>query len=45
MKVLCYVCIQAASEWLYVVPWGLWKVINYVSQKYPAPIYVTENGM
>ncbi|AES69718.1 putative beta-glucosidase [Medicago truncatula] len=36
---------KAASEWLYVVPWGLRKVINYVSQKYPAPIYVTENGM
>ncbi|GAU38904.1 hypothetical protein TSUD_119700 [Trifolium subterraneum] len=36
---------KAASEWLYVVPWGLRKIINYVSQKYPAPIYVTENGM
>ncbi|CAJ2639071.1 beta-glucosidase 42 [Trifolium pratense] len=36
---------KAASEWLYVIPWGLRKIINYVSQKYPAPIYVTENGM
>ncbi|KAE9621452.1 putative beta-glucosidase [Lupinus albus] len=36
---------KAASEWLYVVPWGLRKVLNYVSQKYPCPIYVTENGM
>ncbi|OIW04874.1 hypothetical protein TanjilG_14305 [Lupinus angustifolius] len=36
---------KAASEWLYVVPWGLRKVLNYVSQKYPSPIYVTENGM
>ncbi|KAK2440233.1 beta-glucosidase [Trifolium repens] len=36
---------KAASEWLYVVPWGLRKIINYVSQKYPTPIYVTENGM
>ncbi|XP_057451606.1 beta-glucosidase 42 [Lotus japonicus] len=36
---------KAASEWLYVVPWGLRKVLNYVSQKYATPIYVTENGM
>ncbi|XP_004514568.1 beta-glucosidase 42 [Cicer arietinum] len=36
---------KAASEWLYVVPWGLRKIINYVSQKYATPIYVTENGM
>ncbi|XP_015936955.1 beta-glucosidase 42 [Arachis duranensis] len=36
---------KAASEWLYVVPWGLRKVLNYVSQKYATPIYITENGM
>ncbi|XP_027341060.1 beta-glucosidase 42 isoform X2 [Abrus precatorius] len=36
---------KAASEWLYVVPWGLRKVLNYVSQKYATPIFVTENGM
>ncbi|CAJ1958453.1 unnamed protein product [Sphenostylis stenocarpa] len=37
---------KAASEWLYVVPWGLRKILNYVSQKYAAtPIFVTENGM
>ncbi|XP_078432569.1 beta glucosidase 42 isoform X2 [Wolffia australiana] len=37
---------RAASEWLYVVPWGLRKVLNYVAQKYSNPtIYVTENGM
>ena len=35
---------QAASEWLYAVPWGLRKIINYISQKYGTPIYVTENG-
>ncbi|KAJ8746839.1 hypothetical protein K2173_003845 [Erythroxylum novogranatense] len=37
---------KAASEWLYVCPWGLRKVLNYVSRKYNnPPIYVTENGM
>lgn len=36
---------KAASEWLYVVPWGLRKMLNYVSQKYATPIFVTENGM
>ncbi|KAF7836094.1 beta-glucosidase 42 [Senna tora] len=36
---------KAASEWLYVVPWGIRKVLNYMSQKYKMPIYVTENGM
>ncbi|AES69719.1 putative beta-glucosidase [Medicago truncatula] len=36
---------KAASEWLYAVPWGLRKIINYISQKYATPIYVTENGM
>ncbi|WCJ38918.1 beta glucosidase 42 [Euphorbia peplus] len=37
---------RAASEWLYVCPWGLRKVLNYVAQQYKdTPIYVTENGM
>ncbi|KAJ7949236.1 Beta-glucosidase [Quillaja saponaria] len=37
---------KAASEWLYVVPWGIQKVLNYVAQTYQnTPIYVTENGM
>lgn len=37
---------QAASEWLYVVPWGLRKVLNYIAKTYNnPPIYVTENGM
>lgn len=36
---------QAASEWLYVVPWGIRKLINYVAKRYNnPPIYVTENG-
>ncbi|KAI4342865.1 hypothetical protein MLD38_027432 [Melastoma candidum] len=37
---------KAASEWLFVVPWGIRRVLNYVSKKYNNPrIYVTENGM
>ncbi|KAF2292038.1 hypothetical protein GH714_000282 [Hevea brasiliensis] len=37
---------RAASEWLYVCPWGLRKVLNYIVQRYNNPIiYVTENGM
>ncbi|KAM7280785.1 hypothetical protein ACFE04_007919 [Oxalis oulophora] len=37
---------KAASPWLYVVPWGIRKVLNYVAQTYNnPPIFVTENGM
>ncbi|PKA60205.1 Beta-glucosidase 4 [Apostasia shenzhenica] len=37
---------RAASDWLYVVPWGIRKVLNYIAEKYRnPPIYVTENGM
>ncbi|KAF8402405.1 hypothetical protein HHK36_013360 [Tetracentron sinense] len=37
---------RAASEWLYIVPWGIRKVLNYVAQRYHGiPIYITENGM
>lgn len=36
---------QAASEWLFIVPWGLHKLLNYIAKKYDNPaIYVTENG-
>ncbi|GLT87929.1 hypothetical protein SLE2022_059800 [Rubroshorea leprosula] len=37
---------KAASEWLYIVPWGIRKVLNYIAQTCNNPtIYVTENGM
>ncbi|KAG6497034.1 hypothetical protein ZIOFF_044919 [Zingiber officinale] len=37
---------RAASEWLYIVPWGLRKLLNYIAKRYHNPsIYITENGM
>ncbi|GLJ16017.1 hypothetical protein SUGI_0265670 [Cryptomeria japonica] len=37
---------KAASEWLYIVPWGLQKVLMWLTERYKRPkIYVTENGM
>ncbi|CAL9078619.1 unnamed protein product [Musa textilis] len=37
---------RAASEWLYAVPWGFQKVLNYIAKRYDnPPLYVTENGM
>lgn len=37
---------RAASEWLYIVPWGFRKLLNYIAKKYNnPPIYITENGM
>ncbi|KAK8713357.1 hypothetical protein V6N13_148577 [Hibiscus sabdariffa] len=37
---------KGASEWLYIVPWGLRKVLNYIARTYNnPPIYITENGM
>ncbi|KAK4433079.1 Beta-glucosidase 42 [Sesamum alatum] len=37
---------KAASPWLYMVPWGVWKVLNYISMRYNnPPVYITENGM
>lgn len=38
--------LQAASSWLYVVPWGIRKVLNYIAERYNnPPIYIMENGM
>lgn len=36
---------KAASVWLFGVPWGLRKLLNWVAKRYNSPaIYVTENG-
>ncbi|KAL3644197.1 hypothetical protein CASFOL_012129 [Castilleja foliolosa] len=37
---------QAGSEWLYVVPIGIYQLLTYAKKKYNDPIiYVTENGV
>ncbi|XP_077234207.1 beta-glucosidase 44-like [Tasmannia lanceolata] len=37
---------KAHSDWLYIVPWGMHKAVNYVKEKYDNPtIIITENGM
>lgn len=37
---------RADSDWLYVVPWGIQKVILYITERYnPPSIIVTENGV
>ncbi|XP_071920774.1 beta-glucosidase 42-like [Coffea arabica] len=36
---------KAASPWLYVVPWGIWKLLNYMASRHNnTAIYITENG-
>jgi beta-glucosidase/6-phospho-beta-glucosidase/beta-galactosidase len=38
--------IQANSNWLYIVPWGMYGCVNYLKQKYGNPtVYITENGI
>jgi len=37
---------KTGSSWLRVVPWGLRRLLNYVSQTYNNPtVYITENGV
>jgi len=36
---------KADSDWLYVVPWGIGKLLNYIQHRYNDPdILITENG-
>ena len=36
----------SACNWLYVVPWGLEKLLNWVKVRYDnPPIIITENGV
>jgi len=40
-----FICCRAASDWLYVVPWGLRRLIQWIKVHYGnPPIYITENG-
>ncbi|VFQ87196.1 unnamed protein product [Cuscuta campestris] len=37
---------RAHSDWLYMVPWGLYKAITYVKERYGNPsMFLSENGM
>ncbi|CAL5047337.1 unnamed protein product [Urochloa decumbens] len=37
---------RANSDWLYIVPWGLYKAVIYVKEKYGNPtMFLSENGM
>jgi len=36
---------MAASDWLYVVPWGLGKLLPYLHTRYNKSIWITENGV
>lgn len=34
-----------ASTWLYAVPWGLRRLLNFIKEEYGNPtIWITENG-
>jgi beta-glucosidase len=38
--------IQGHPDWLKIVPWGFYKLLKYVHNRYNQPdIYITENGM
>lgn len=37
---------RAYSSWLYKVPWGLYKAVTYIKERYENPtVLLTENGM
>lgn len=36
----------AASNWLHIVPWGMFSLMKHVKEKYGnPPVFITENGM
>ena len=39
--------VQADSPWLYIVPWGLHRMLDWIGARYGSsvPLVVTENGM
>jgi len=41
----CTCAVQAHSVWLYIVPSGMYGVVNYLKEKYQNPtIIISENG-
>ncbi|KAG9458510.1 hypothetical protein H6P81_003018 [Aristolochia fimbriata] len=37
---------RANSNWLYIVPWGMYRAVKYVNEHYNNPtVYLSENGM
>ncbi|XP_066311253.1 beta-glucosidase 25-like [Miscanthus floridulus] len=37
---------RAASGWLHIVPWGMFKLMKHIKEKYGnPPMIITENGM
>lgn len=37
--------LQGASAWLYVVPWGMQRIVHWIKTRYNnPPMYITENG-
>jgi beta-glucosidase len=37
--------LQAASGWLHIVPWGMFKLMKHIKEKYGnPPVIITENG-
>lgn len=40
-----YQSVQANSNWLYIVPTGMYGAVNYIKEKYKNPIIIiSENG-
>lgn len=45
LLIIYYFNIQAASDWLYIYPQGIFKVLVYIKDVYNVPlIYIAENG-
>ncbi|KAK4784969.1 hypothetical protein SAY86_001658 [Trapa natans] len=45
-KLMEELSLTANSIWLYIVPHGIWSLMNYIKTKYGnPPIIITENGM
>lgn len=38
--------LQAASSWLYIDPYGIYNIVQYIQRTYnDIPMFITENGM